>query len=125
MSSPSISVMKCGRAFSRASHLAPVVLGRPIARQLLNRASCTPCESSVTCSRSGHFVALMRLRRSARSASGALKEKGRIASALVVPICESPWFDGCLATIKGFAVIFRRQTLQDADGTIPLAWHAC
>ena len=37
MSSPSISVMKLGRALSRASHLAPVVLGRPIAREFLNR----------------------------------------------------------------------------------------
>ena len=37
MSSPSISVMNCGRAFSLASHLAPVVICRPIAREFLNR----------------------------------------------------------------------------------------
>ena len=37
MSSPSISVMNCGRAFSFASTFAPIVLGRPIARQRLNR----------------------------------------------------------------------------------------
>ena len=37
MSSPSISVMNCGRAFSFASHLAPVVICRPIAREFLNR----------------------------------------------------------------------------------------
>ena len=35
MSSPSISVMKFGRAFSLASHLAPVVLCRPILCQFL------------------------------------------------------------------------------------------
>ena len=37
MSSPSISVMNCGRALSRGLALAPVVLGRPIARERLNR----------------------------------------------------------------------------------------
>ena len=37
MSSPSISVMKFGSAFSFASHLAPVVVGRPVARELLHR----------------------------------------------------------------------------------------
>ena len=37
MSSPSISVMNCGRAFSFASHLAPVVICRPIARECLYR----------------------------------------------------------------------------------------
>jgi hypothetical protein len=43
--------------------LAPVVLGRP---------SCTPCDASVTVSRSGHCVALMRLRSSVSFASGTL-----------------------------------------------------
>ena len=37
MSSPSISVMNCGRALSFASHLAPVVVGRPIVREFLHR----------------------------------------------------------------------------------------
>ena len=37
MSTPSISVMNCGRAFSFASHLAPVVIRLPIARELLHR----------------------------------------------------------------------------------------
>ena len=37
MSSPSISVMNCGKAFSLASHFAPVVIRPPIARELLNR----------------------------------------------------------------------------------------
>src|SRR3954471_18062041 len=36
MSSPSIWVMNCGRAFSRASHFEPVVLGRPVAGELLH-----------------------------------------------------------------------------------------
>lgn len=35
-------------------------------------ASCTPCDASVTVSRSGHIVALMRLRNSLSSASGTL-----------------------------------------------------
>ena len=37
MSSPSISVMNCGSAFSLRLALAPVVFGRPIARELLHR----------------------------------------------------------------------------------------
>ena len=37
MSSPSISVMNCGRAFNLASHLAPVVFCPPIARERLHR----------------------------------------------------------------------------------------
>ena len=97
MSSPSISVMKLRQGVE--PRLAPCASRAPSpnsARASESCASCTPCESSVTCSCSGHFVALMRLRRSARSASGALKEKGRIASALVVPICASPWSEGWL-----------------------------
>ena len=51
--------------------LAPVVLRRPIAaRAPAVVASCTPCEASATVSRSGHRVALMRLRNSVSSASG-------------------------------------------------------
>src|SRR5437868_6692286 len=52
--------------------LAPVVVCFPIAREILHRASCTPCDASATCSRSGHLVALTRRRRSSRSASGKL-----------------------------------------------------
>ncbi len=37
MSSPSISVMNCGTAFSFASHLRQSVLGLPIAREFLDR----------------------------------------------------------------------------------------
>ena len=37
MSTPSISVVNCGSAFSLASHAAPVVLGRPIAGEFLYR----------------------------------------------------------------------------------------
>src|SRR5882762_3218100 len=48
------------------------------------KASCTPCDASVTVSLSGHFVALMRLRNSIRSASGASKRNGRIAVLSVV-----------------------------------------
>src|SRR5215470_9258095 len=46
-------------------------------------ASCTPCDASATVSRSGHFVAFMRLRNSVSSASGTLKRKGRTAVGVV------------------------------------------
>src|SRR5579862_1682751 len=42
-------------------------------------ASCTPWLASVTVSRSGHLVALMRLRNSVSSASGTFTENGRMA----------------------------------------------
>ena len=37
MSTPSISVTNCGRAFSLRLDLAPVVVGRPVARERLDR----------------------------------------------------------------------------------------
>src|SRR6266852_9272339 len=49
-------------------------------------ASCTPCDASETVSRSGHFVALMRLRNSVSSASGTFTLKGRRA-VLSLPVC--------------------------------------
>src|SRR6266436_3429151 len=51
------------------------------------KASCTPWVASVTVSRSGHFVALMRLRNSVSSASGTFTRNGRIA-ALSLPVCS-------------------------------------
>ena len=42
-------------------------------------ASGTPCESSSTVSRSGHLVALMRLRRSSSAASGNATRSSRMA----------------------------------------------
>src|SRR5260370_19155705 len=50
-------------------------------------ASCTPCDASATVSRSGHFVALMRLRNSVSSASGTFTRNGRIACACSLPRC--------------------------------------
>src|SRR6202023_1340707 len=51
-------------------------------------ASCTPWVASVTVSRSGHLVALTRLRKSVSSASGTLATgNGRIASACSLPRC--------------------------------------
>jgi len=41
-------------------------------------------------------VAAMRRRRSTSSSSGMLMRKGRIALSSIVPIRESPWFDGSL-----------------------------
>src|SRR6266853_5935749 len=49
-------------------------------------ASCTPWDASVTVSRSGHFVALMRLRNSVSSASGKFTLNGRIG-VLSLPVC--------------------------------------
>ena len=43
--------------------LAPMMCG-PVAREFLHPRGSTPCESSVTVSRPGHFAAFMRLRRS-------------------------------------------------------------
>jgi hypothetical protein len=62
MSSPSISVMKFGRSFSLASHVRQSCLVPQYAARSCIMASRTPCESSVTVSRSGHLVALIRLR---------------------------------------------------------------
>ena len=44
--------------------LSPIVAGAPVAHQLLNFSSRTPCDRSLTVSRSGHRVAPMRRRRS-------------------------------------------------------------
>jgi hypothetical protein len=64
--------------------LAPIVIRRPIARKFCIVASCTPCDSSVTNSRSGQIVACMRLRSSTSSASGTLMRNGRIAALVLV-----------------------------------------
>jgi len=70
MSSPSISVTKFASAFSLASHGRQSYPVPQYAASSCIRASRMPCESSATVSRSGHRVALTRLRSSARSASG-------------------------------------------------------
>src|SRR5215831_6101157 len=79
MSSPSISVMKFGTALIFASHLRQSCSFAQYCASFCIVANCTPCVASPTCSRSGHFVATMRLRKSASSASAALKLKARIA----------------------------------------------
>src|SRR6478672_6388003 len=50
-------------------------------------ASCTPWVASVTVSRSGHLVALMRLRNSVSSASGTFTLNGRMGY-LSVSVCR-------------------------------------
>src|ERR1700730_7385114 len=88
MSSPSISVMKFGTALIFASHLRQSCSFAQYCASFCIVANCTPCVASATCSRSGHFVAAMRLRKSARSASGTLTRKGRIAvSPAAAAIC--------------------------------------
>src|SRR5260370_6678602 len=42
-------------------------------------ANCTPCDASLTVSRSGHFVALTRRRKSATSAAEKFTRNGRMA----------------------------------------------
>src|ERR1700680_2846838 len=88
MSSPLISVMKFGTALIFASHLRQSCSFAQYCASFCIVANCTPCVASATCSRSGHFVAAMRLRKSARSASGTLTRKGRIAvSPAAAAIC--------------------------------------
>src|SRR2546421_10650218 len=78
MSSPSISVMKCGRSFSLASHLRQSWSVAQYRARSCIIASRAPCESSATVSTSGHLVAFTRLRRSVRSASGKPTVNGRM-----------------------------------------------
>ena len=84
MSSPSISVMNCGRAFSLASTLRQSYSVPQKLASFCIVASCTPCDESATVSRSGHCVAAMRRRRLARASSATLMRKGRM-SGWVIP----------------------------------------
>ena len=52
MSTPSISVVNCGRAFSPPRDRAEVVVGLPVAGEHLQGSSCTPWERSSTSSSS-------------------------------------------------------------------------
>src|SRR5215471_5516663 len=78
MSSPSISVMNCGKALSRASTLRQSWLVCQYCASCWTVASRTPCDSSATVSFSGQRVAAMRRRRSTSASSGTLMRKGRI-----------------------------------------------
>src|SRR5688572_15234118 len=68
-------------------------------------ASCTPCDASVTVSRSGHFVALMRRRNSVSSASGTFTRNGR--TAVLSAACSLP----CRVAVVGVMVcsLWRRR----------------
>ena len=79
MSRPSISVMKCGKAFSLASSLPKSYSVRQYSASACIVASGTPCDSSGTVSFSGQRVAAMRRRRSSISASEISIVKRRIA----------------------------------------------
>src|SRR5580700_5361116 len=70
MSSPSISVMKCGSACSVASHLRQSYSVAQYCARSCSIASGTPCESSGTVSRSGQRVATIRARSASSSLSG-------------------------------------------------------
>src|SRR5215471_3414644 len=82
MSSPSISVMNCGRPFSFASTRRQSYSVAQWRASFCIVASGTPCESSETVSRSGHWVASMRRRKSSRASSGTATLKGRISVAV-------------------------------------------
>src|SRR4029453_14283592 len=79
MSRPSISVPKCGRAFSLASHLRQSCSLAQWRASFCIVANCTPCEVSATVSASGQTVAAMRRCSSSRLALDATGTvKGRI-----------------------------------------------
>src|SRR3989442_10152312 len=79
MSRPSISVRNCGRAFIFASILRQSYSVAQYRASAWVVASCTPWDASVTASRSGHLVALMRRRSSVNSVSGTFTRNGRMA----------------------------------------------
>src|SRR5215467_1433300 len=85
MSSPSISVMNCGKALSRASTLRQSWLVCQYCASCWTVASRTPCDSSATVSFSGQRVAAMRRRRSTSSSCGTSMRKGRIALPCAAP----------------------------------------
>src|SRR5579863_5884449 len=67
-------------------------------------ASCTPCDASVTVSRSGHLVALMRLRNSVSSVSGTFTWNGRMAvlsEACSLPNCVALAWDIASCSLEG------------------------
>src|SRR5713101_2892112 len=78
-SSPLISVVNWGTALSLASHFFQSYSVPQYRARFCIVRSGTPSDESGTHSRSGHLVALMRRRRSVRSASAALKRNGRIS----------------------------------------------
>src|SRR5882672_4025139 len=83
------------------------------------KASCTPWDASVTVSRSGHFVALRRLRNSVSSASGKFTLNGRIG-VLSLPVC-------CATEVMALFLLERKKrkksvlaaTVVAADGITP------
>src|SRR5690242_8374623 len=82
-------------------------------------ASGTPCESSVTVSRSGHRVAATRRRSSASSDSGKLTWNGRMAwssAGMFVLLVAGDVDDGLGEGLRGFL----RQVVPDAAGDGPV-----
>ena len=85
MSTPSISVLNCGNAFSLTSNLRQsylVVQNRASAWAV---ASCTPCDRSATSSMEGQRVAATRRRSAASCSPGTLTRKGWIPVGLANP----------------------------------------
>src|ERR1700716_3497507 len=112
---PSISVRKLGYEFSFASTLRQSYSVAQYRASACRKASCTPCDASVTVSRSGHLVALMRLRNSVSSASGTFTlRKGRIA-VLSLP--------GCCATVGVISSLLLIELVSWSEGRNTLAEH--
>src|SRR5580693_8447712 len=133
MSNPSISVRNCGRVFILASILRQSYSVAQYRASAWIVASCTPWVASVTVSRSGHFVALMRLRKSVSSASGTLATQNGLISvacnrscAVVIFVINVSWAASKLLNLKLWsqpiralaAVSLSRDPLADVGRTV-------
>src|SRR3954447_4141776 len=83
---PSISVVNCGSAFSRASIRPKSYSSVQYRASSFIVASCTPCERSWTSSLLGHRVAAMRRRRSSICSSAMSVRKVRIAVVVLTAV---------------------------------------
>ena len=81
ISTPSISVVNCGNAFSLA-RVAQVVVIRPVTRELLDRRQLNTLRSIVDQLLWGRHVAVMRWRSSVSFSSGVSTRKERMSVAV-------------------------------------------
>ena len=90
MSTPSISVVNCGSAFSLASHRRQSYRVVQYRASSCVAANCTPCERSATSSRVGQRVARMRRRRSSRASSEISTWKGWMSTPVLTVVLIRP-----------------------------------
>src|SRR4051794_2152734 len=114
MSTPSISVMNCGRAFSRASQRRQSYSVAQYRHSASIEASCTPCERSVTSSREGHRVAVSRRRSSPSASSGISARNGRMA----LPVCWSTAVMAGICLCSRTAEVRRRPAARTRGGPV-------